>query len=126
MKLVIVTGMSGAGKTIALKMLEDIGFYCVDNLPAALIPKFAELCMAGKGKYDRVALVTDVRGGQTFGGLFEALDALHAMCCDYKILYIEAAEETVIVDGETNTDTNADANADTAADGANTADSPAQ
>ena len=75
---VIVTGMSGAGKSTALKMLEDAGYFCVDNLPAPLIPKFAELGMAGSGEYDRVVLVTDIRGGQTFEGLFEALEALQA------------------------------------------------
>lgn len=76
--------------------MEDMGFYCVDNLPVSLIPNFAELCMAGPGQYERVALVTDVRGGQTFSGLFEALDTLRDMSCDYRILFMEAAEETII------------------------------
>ena len=73
MEFIIISGMSGAGKSKAASFLEDIGFYVVDNMPAPLIPKFAELCMAGPGRYDRVALVTDIRGGQTFDGLFAAL-----------------------------------------------------
>ncbi len=96
MNFVIVSGLSGAGKSKTVSFLEDMGYYCVDNLPAPLIPKFAGLCMAGTGKYDRVAVVTDIRGGQTFDGLFEALDELQAMCCDYKILFVEASTETII------------------------------
>ena len=96
MKFVIVSGLSGAGKSKAVSFLEDIGYYCVDNLPASLIPKFAELCMAGGGKYDKVAVVTDIRGGQTFDGLFDALDELRSMQCDYKILFVEASAETII------------------------------
>ena len=96
MDFVIVSGLSGAGKSKTVSFLEDIGYFCVDNLPALLIPKFAGLCMAGTGKYDRVAVVTDIRGGQTFDGLFEALDELHAMHCEYKILFVEATTETII------------------------------
>ena len=96
MNFVIVSGLSGAGKSKAVSFLEDIGYYCVDNLPASLIPKFAELCMAGGGKYDKVAVVTDIRGGQTFDGLFDALDELRSMQCDYKILFVEASTETII------------------------------
>ena len=96
MRFVMVTGMSGGGKSTAMRLLEDMGYYVVDNMPAALIPKFAELCMAGQGQYDRVALVTDIRGGQTFDGLFSALDQLHEMGCDYKILFVEATLETIV------------------------------
>ncbi len=96
MDFVIVSGLSGAGKSKTVSFLEDIGYYCVDNLPASLIPKFAELCMAGTGRYDKVAVVTDVRGGQTFDGLFDALEELHAMHCEYKILFVEASTETII------------------------------
>ncbi len=94
MEFVIVSGLSGAGKSKAASFLEDMGFTVVDNMPAPLIPRFGELCMAGK--YDKVALVTDIRGGQTFGGLFEALDALKEMGLAYKILFMEAGEETII------------------------------
>lgn len=96
MEFIIISGLSGAGKSKAASSMEDMGFYVVDNLPAALIPKLAELCMAGGGKYDRVALVSDVRGGQTFGPLFEALEALKAMGCRYKILFVEAGAQTII------------------------------
>jgi len=97
MEFMIVSGMSGAGKSQTVSFMEDIGFYCVDNLPAALIPKFAELCMAAPGKFDRVAVVCDIRGGQTFDGLFVALDALSEMNCDYDILFVEAAPEAIIM-----------------------------
>ena len=96
MEFVIISGLSGAGKRKAASFMEDMGFYVVDNMPAALLPKFAELCMAGPGKYDRVALVTDIRGGQTFDGLFAALDALKEMGCAYKILFVEAGVEAII------------------------------
>ena len=96
MDFIIISGLSGAGKSKAASFLEDIGFYVVDNMPAPLIPKFAELCMAAPARYDRVALVTDIRGGQTFDGLFSALDELHTMGCDYKILFVEASVETII------------------------------
>ena len=96
MEFIIISGMSGAGKSKAASFLEDIGFYVVDNMPAPLIPKFAELCMASPGRYERVALVTDIRGGQTFDGLFAALEELHQMGCAYKILFVEATVETII------------------------------
>ena len=96
MEFIIVSGLSGAGKSQVASFLEDMGFYCVDNLPAQLIPPFAELCMANPGKYDKVALVTDIRGGQTFDGLFAALDQLDAMKCGHKLLFVEASAETVI------------------------------
>ena len=96
MKFILISGLSGAGKSKAASFLEDMGYYVVGNMPAALIPTFAELCMAGQGQYDRVALVTDIRGGQTFDGLFSALDQLHEMGCDYKILFVEATLETIV------------------------------
>ncbi len=96
MDLIIVSGLSGAGKSKTVSFLEDMSYYCVDNLPAALIPQFAELCMAGTGKYERVAVVTDIRGGQTFDGLFDALEKLREMECAYKILFVEASTEAII------------------------------
>ena len=68
----------------------------MDNLPAPLIPKFAELGMGGNGEYDRVALVTDVRGGTNFDGLFQALDGLKAMKCGYRIVFMEASDPVII------------------------------
>ena len=96
MDFIIVSGLSGAGKSKVASFMEDMGFYVVDNMPAALMPRFAELCMAQPGRYDRVALVTDIRGGQTFDGLFEALEELQKAGCDYKILFVEAGVETII------------------------------
>ncbi len=96
MELIVISGLSGAGKSKVASFLEDMGFYVVDNMPVPLLPKFAELCMAAPGRYERVALVTDIRGGQTFEGLFGALDALHEMGCEHKILFVEAEAETII------------------------------
>ena len=97
MEFVIISGISGAGKSTVASYLEDLGYYCVDNLPVSLIPDFASLCMAGAGStYNRVGLVTDIRGGQTFDGLFQALDILRNMDLNYKILFIEASEEVII------------------------------
>ncbi len=96
MEFLIVSGLSGAGKSKAVSVLEDMGFYCVDNLPAPLIGRLAEQCMAGSGRYERVAVVNDIRGGQTFDSLFAALDELSRMHCPYEILFIEASTETII------------------------------
>ncbi|MDO4515793.1 MAG: RNase adapter RapZ [Bacillota bacterium] len=98
MEFIIISGLSGAGKSSAASFLEDLGFYCVDNLPVALITNFAGLCMAGagSGKYSRVALVTDIRGGQTFDELFQALDELTRMQLDYQLLFVEASDEVII------------------------------
>ena len=96
MRFILISGLSGAGKSKAASFLEDMGYYVADNQPAPLIPKFAELCMAGQGQYQKVALVTDIRGGQTFDGLFDALDQLRDMGCAYQILFVEASLETII------------------------------
>ena len=96
MQFLIVSGLSGAGKSKTASTLEDMGFYCVDNMPADLIPQFARLCLATTGRYDKVALVTDVRGGQTFDGLFKALSQLDEMHCAYTIVFIEASTQTII------------------------------
>ena len=96
MEFILISGMSGAGKSKAASYMEDMDFFCVDNLPAALIGKFAELGMAGSGEYERVVLVTDVRSGTRFDGLFQALDDLKAMNCSYRILFMDADDETII------------------------------
>ena len=96
MEFVIISGLSGAGKSKAASFMEDMDFFCVDNLPAPLIPKFAELGMAGAGEYERVVLVTDVRGGPSFDGLFKALETLEEMKCPCRILFMDAADETII------------------------------
>ena len=96
MEILIISGLSGGGKSRAAAVLEDLDFYCVDNMPVALMPRFAEFCLAMRGRYERVALVTDVRGQQSFEDLFSALEELKNMGCDYKILYVEAKVETIV------------------------------
>lgn len=95
-KLVIVTGLSGAGRTQALRSLEDLGFFCVDNLPPALMPKFAELCAQAANKINRIALVVDIRGGEFFNTLFEVLADLDSQGIKYEILFLEASDETLV------------------------------
>ena len=96
MEFVIISGLSGAGKSKAASFMEDMDYFCVDNLPAPLIPKFAELGMAGAGEYDRGALVTDIRAGSNFDLLFQALDALEGMRCPCRILFMDASDEVII------------------------------
>lgn len=96
MEFVIISGLSGAGKSRAASVMEDLGYFCVDNLPVPLIPKFAELGMGGNGEYDRVVLVTDIRGGTNFEGLFQALERLKDMKCGYRILFMDASDATII------------------------------
>ena len=96
MRFVIVTGMSGAGKTSVLKFLEDINFFCVDNLPPALLPKFAELCYEQEGEIERVAMGIDIRGGRLFNDLFEVLSDLQSKGYQYEILYLDASDEVLI------------------------------
>lgn len=96
MRFVIVTGMSGAGKTSVLKFLEDINFFCVDNLPPALLPKFAELCYEQEGEIERVAMGIDIRGGRLFNDLFEVLSDLQDKGYEYEILYLDASDEVLI------------------------------
>ena len=96
MQFVIISGMSGAGKSRAASDLEDLGFYCVDNMPAEMIPQFAQLCLATKGRYEKVALVTDIRSQESFTELFDALDELANMGVDYRILFVEASESAIV------------------------------
>lgn len=93
-RFVIITGMSGAGKTQAIQALEDMGYFCVDNLPPALMSKFAELCQAGR--LERVALGVDVRGGQFFAELQSDLAALSGAGLNYDILFLEADDATLL------------------------------
>ena len=96
MEFLIISGMSGAGKSQAADILEDMDYYCVDNLPLALLPRFAELCIASRGRYDRVALVTDVRERESIDGLLPALDGLWEMGLEYRILFMEADVQTIV------------------------------
>jgi RNase adapter protein RapZ len=95
-RLVIVTGLSGAGKTQVVRCMEDLGFFCVDNLPPTLIPKFADLCAQSDGKVNKIALVVDIRGGEFFDALFQVLEELHQRKFHYDILFLEASDETLV------------------------------
>lgn len=95
-RFVIITGLSGAGKSEAVRCFEDVGYFCVDNLPPALIPKFAELCEQSRGGVQRVALVIDVRGGRFFDALFDALEALAGRGIPFEILFLEASDEALV------------------------------
>lgn len=96
MDILIISGLSGAGKSKAASYLEDMGFYIVDNMPAAMILKFAEFCAGGSGRYDRVALVYDVRTASSFAELFDVLDKLRAMEDACRMLFLEAEPEVII------------------------------
>lgn len=96
MEILIISGVSGAGKSKAASFLEDMGFYIVDNMPAAMILKFAEFCAGINGRYDQVALVYDVRTASSFTELFEVLDKLKKMSDSCRLLFLDAAPETVI------------------------------
>jgi Predicted P-loop-containing kinase len=96
MEILIISGLSGGGKSKAASFLEDMGFYIVDNMPAMMIQKFAEFCTGGNAKYDRVALVYDVRTASSFTELFDVLDSLKTMDCTCRMLFLEASPETII------------------------------
>ena len=96
MRLVIVTGMSGAGKTIALKNLEDMGFYCVDNLPILLIEKFAELTLSDRNEKEDIALGVDIRSGEDLPMLESIIEKWKENAYPFSILFLEANDETLI------------------------------
>ena len=96
MKFIIVTGLSGAGKTQVVKAFEDMGDYCVDNMPPELIPKFAEIYHKSAKPDDCVALVCDIRGGDMFRKLSGSLDELSELGYEYDILFLEASDEVLI------------------------------
>ena len=96
MKFLIITGMSGAGKSRAADILEDMDYYCVDNMPAALLPKLAEFCLGMGSRYEKVALVTDIRDGGGADAIFESLDKLWDLGCEYEILFLEADKPTIV------------------------------
>ena len=96
MRLVIVTGMSGAGRTTALKMLEDAGYFCVDNLPVPFIDKFAELTASGNSEITKVAIGIDIRSGKSLSQLEQILERLTAEHIDYEILFLDASDDVLV------------------------------
>ncbi len=96
-KLIIITGMSGAGKTVAVQSFEDLGYYCVDNLPPTLIPKFLELMKDSTNNIQKVALVIDLRGREFFDALYESLDLIgDEDWLQEHIIFLDATDETLV------------------------------
>ncbi len=95
-QLQIISGMSGAGKSQVTRYLEDMGYYCVDNLPPDLVVKFSEIILQTQGKIQDVALVIDIRGGAFFSSLYDALDTLRQKGIDYNVLFMDASDETLV------------------------------
>ncbi len=95
MDFVVVTGLSGAGKSRCMNALEDIGFYCVDNMPPLLISKFTELLLDAQDQHDKVAIVTDIRGGTKFSAIVSSLKSLKEQGCNCKILFIDANDDVL-------------------------------
>lgn len=96
MEILIISGLSGGGKSKAASFLEDIGYYIVDNLPAEMMVKFADFCAASSGRYDRVALVYDVRAGEPFNLLIDTLERLKISGVKCRMLFLEASTQTII------------------------------
>ncbi|MEG2337833.1 MAG: RNase adapter RapZ [Clostridium sp.] len=96
MRFLIVTGLSGAGKTQAIRCLEDLNYFCIENIPPSLIPKFAELSYKVNDKVEKIAIVIDVRGGKFFDELFNGLCELNNMGYKYEILFLDASDETLV------------------------------
>jgi len=94
--IVIISGISGAGKSRVAAVLEDMDFYCVDNMPLQMMPKFAELCIATQGRYERVALVTDIRALENVDELFKTFDEMRELGCVLTLIFVEAETETII------------------------------
>ncbi|NLC68964.1 MAG: RNase adapter RapZ [Clostridiaceae bacterium] len=96
MYFLVITGMSGAGKSLVAKYLEDLGYFCVDNLPPALIPKFAEIVSRSDSQMNKIALVIDVRGRELLNDFFPGLEALKDLGFDCKILFLEASDNVLV------------------------------
>ena len=96
MQFIIVTGMSGSGKSSAIDVLEDMGYYCIDNMPPELITKFTEICNQSKGKLDKVAFVADIRGGDFFAKLTDIVEQMKAEQIDMKILFLDSSDDSIV------------------------------
>lgn len=95
-ELIIITGMSGAGKSTASHFFEDAGYFCMDNVPPALLPKFIQICLESNGSMNKLAVVIDARGGSFFKKLFNAIDEVKKMNVKVRILFLEASDNTLI------------------------------
>ena len=95
MELLIVSGLSGAGKSVAMNALEDIGYYCIDNIPAALLPRFVEFSEAGESMLEKVAIAMDVHGARTSREIMDALAQLDAHKTPYRVLFIDASDDVL-------------------------------
>lgn len=96
LKVLIITGLSGAGKSLTVNCLEDMGYYCVDNLPPALLSTFIDLSIQSERKFNTVALVIDVRGGAFFNDLSHALQELEEKNINFEVLFLEASDEVLV------------------------------
>ncbi|MGC7871793.1 RNase adapter RapZ [Desulfosporosinus sp. FKB] len=96
LEIIVITGLSGAGRTQAMQSLEDQGFFCVDNLPPTFLVKFAELCAQSRGKVSKAAIVCDLRGGEFFSSLSEALTNLEIEGFHLQVLFLDASDKTLI------------------------------
>jgi UPF0042 nucleotide-binding protein len=96
MQYTIVTGMSGSGKTRVIRYLEDMGYFCIDNMPPVLIPKFSEMLSSVNGKFTNVALVIDIRVGDMINELLEQIAILKKNGYDCRLLYLDADDETLV------------------------------
>lgn len=94
-EVIILTGMSGSGKSKALDTLEDLGYYCIDNLPPELLPKFCQMATQSKS-VDKIAAVMDLRSGEFFESLFSSIEELKNLNISYKIIFLEASQDAII------------------------------
>lgn len=96
LQLIIITGLSGAGKSTASHFFEDSGYFCMDNVPPTLLPKFIQICLESSGSISKIAVVIDARGGSFFASLQEAIDEISAMGIEVKLMYFEASDDVLI------------------------------
>ncbi|MBP5267120.1 MAG: RNase adaptor protein RapZ, partial [Ruminococcus sp.] len=96
MQFVVVTGISGSGKSTAIDVLEDIGYYCIDNMPPELMVKFADICVQSEGNFDKVAFVADVRGGALFFKLKDAITDMRNMGIKVKVIFLDCSDEVIM------------------------------
>ncbi len=96
MEVIIVTGLSGAGKSQAINCMEDLGYYCIDNMPPALIRNFMDLIMRDKVTIEKAAFTIDIRGGEFFDDLKSSLDELKNAGMEFKVMFLEASNEVLI------------------------------